>query len=199
MENVGALLNENNKHNLHKVELILSGLGYTSFIKLLDTAKYGALPQHRERVFMVSILGNYSYEFGAKIPLKYKLKDMLDKQVDEKYYLDDKDIERISSWKAQEKPLEKAVDTTLEGGVIGTITARGAGEDHAGMKLVKVIPNSIPIKNNTEQGYLEAQEGDGIDISSRMHHHRGNVQKDKCQTLTTTGGAERGVVVKDET
>ena len=112
MENVGALLNENNKHNLHKVELILSGLGYTSFIKLLDTAKYGALPQHRERVFMVSILGNYSYEFGAKIPLKYKLKDMLDKQVDEKYYLSDEMVEQISNWNGYEKPLENAIDTS---------------------------------------------------------------------------------------
>lgn len=60
------------------------------------------------------------------------------------------------------------------------------------MKLVKVIPNSIPIKNNTQKGYLEAKEGDGVDISSRMHHHRGNVQKDKTQTLTTTGGGRKG-------
>ena len=66
------------------------------------------------------------------------------------------------------------------------------------MKLVKVenFPNTIPIKNNTEKGYLEAKEGDGVDIGSRMEHHRGNVQKDKCQTLLNTGGNERGVIVK---
>lgn len=52
----------------------------------------------------------------------------------------------------------------------------------------------IQIKNATKQGYLEATDGDGIDISSRMEYHRGNVQKDKIQTLTTSGGNDRGVV-----
>lgn len=52
----------------------------------------------------------------------------------------------------------------------------------------------ILIKNATKQGYLEATDGDGVDISSRMEYHRGNVQKDKIQTLTTSGGNDRGVV-----
>ena len=43
----------------------------------------------------------------------------------------------------------------------------------------------LAIKNATKKGYLEATDGDGIDISSRMEHHRGNVQKEKIQTLTT--------------
>lgn len=53
----------------------------------------------------------------------------------------------------------------------------------------------IAIKNATKKGYLEATIGDGIDISSRMEHHRGTVQKDKIQTLTTSGGNDRGVCV----
>ena len=44
------------------------------------------------------------------------------------------------------------------------------------------------IKNATKKGYLEAENGDGIDISSRMESHRGTVQKDKAQTITTMGG-----------
>ena len=55
----------------------------------------------------------------------------------------------------------------------------------------------LAIKNNTKKGYLEAEEGDGIDISSRMEHHRGNVQKGKSQTITTMGGENVGVVVND--
>lgn len=46
----------------------------------------------------------------------------------------------------------------------------------------------IAIKNNTKQGYLEAEEGDGVDISARMEHHRGTVQKGLSQTLSTQGG-----------
>lgn len=53
----------------------------------------------------------------------------------------------------------------------------------------------IPIKNATNQGYLVAEVGDGVDISTRMEHHRGNVQKGSCQTLTTQGGENVGVVV----
>ena len=58
------------------------------------------------------------------------------------------------------------------------------------MQLVK---DNLKIKNATKKGYLEATDGDGIDISSRMEHHRGTVQKDKAQTLTTK--CDIGVVV----
>lgn len=58
------------------------------------------------------------------------------------------------------------------------------------------IPN-LPIKNNNSTGFLLASEGDGIDISSRMIHHRGTVQKGKAQTISTMGGENVGVVVND--
>ena len=48
----------------------------------------------------------------------------------------------------------------------------------------------IAIKNATKKGYLEAEEGDGIDISQRMEYHRGTVQKGLSQTLSTQGGGE---------
>ena len=38
---------------------------------------------------------------------------------------------------------------------------------------------------------------DGVDISTRMHHHRGTVQKNTCQTITTSGGENVGVVIKE--
>jgi len=53
----------------------------------------------------------------------------------------------------------------------------------------------LAVKNNNKKGYLEAYEGDGVDISSRMQHHRGTVQKDKIQTIDTMGGESKGVVV----
>lgn len=59
------------------------------------------------------------------------------------------------------------------------------------------IPNKLKIKNKTKKGYLEAEVGDGIDISSRMQHHRGTVQKGKSQTITTMGGNNIGVIVND--
>ena len=56
---------------------------------------------------------------------------------------------------------------------------------------------AIAIKNNTKQGYLLAEEGDAVDISGRMQWHRGTVQKGVSQTITTAGGDNVGVVIKD--
>lgn len=77
----------------------LSSLGYKNFWKVLN-AKYYGIPQNRERVFMVSILDeNASYEFPKPIPLTLKLVDMLEKEVDEKYFLSEKLIECFCSMK----------------------------------------------------------------------------------------------------
>ena len=54
------------------------------------------------------------------------------------------------------------------------------------------------IKNATKDGYLEAKEGDGVDINSRMEYHRGTVQSGLSQTLTCAGGNDVGVVVKED-
>lgn len=55
---------------------------------------------------------------------------------------------------------------------------------------------SIPIKNGTKKGYLEAHQGDGIDlINPTCNNRRGRVQKDCSQTLTCNNG--RGVVTDD--
>jgi len=133
---------------------------------------------------MVSILGEYSYSFPPKQELKLRLKDMLEDNVDEKYYLTEKQIEDIQHWQAYEKPLEN-MEKTDKNNISPTLTTR-SGAYAAGMILVK---------NATAKGYLEAKEGDGVDISSRMEYHRGTVQKGKAQTLTTQ--CDRGVVNKD--
>lgn len=77
----------------------LSSLGYKNFWKVLNAKDYG-IPQNRERVFMVSILDkDASYEFPKPIPLMLKLVDMLEKEVDEKYFLSEKLIECFCSMK----------------------------------------------------------------------------------------------------
>ena len=53
----------------------------------------------------------------------------------------------------------------------------------------------IRVKNATKKGYLEAYEGDGV--YTNVSTKRGTVQKEMIQTLTTSGGNDRGVVVND--
>ena len=64
-------------------------MGYTNFVKVLNAKDYG-IPQNRERVFMVSILGEASYHFPAPIPLTLRLGDLLEQDVPQKYFLSDR-------------------------------------------------------------------------------------------------------------
>ena len=45
---------------------------------------------------------------------------------------------------------------------------------------------TILVRNATKKGYLEAEEGDGIDCGTRMKYHRGTVQSGMSQTIKTT-------------
>jgi DNA (cytosine-5)-methyltransferase 1 len=83
---------------------------------------------------MVSALGDYYYDFPTPKPLKLRLKNMLEAEVDEKYYLSDVTIERIKNWNAQQDPLKNIDKEKI---VSPCITARGAGEEHSGMILIK--------------------------------------------------------------
>lgn len=129
MENVPEVIGTKNVEHFNQWLAKLESLGYSNFFQILNAKDY-SIPQNRKRCFMVSILGDCAYDFPLKIDLKYRLKDFLEKQVGEKYYLSRNQIERISNWKAQQNPLK---DIEKEKLISPTITARGAGEEHSGM------------------------------------------------------------------
>lgn len=147
-ENVKNLLSKKHKHNFDAYLETMEKLGYKNYYQVLNAKDYG-IPQNRERVFTVSVLGNEKYdfpkgnkcdnkidivgnympsgheagrivnenglaptvkenhgtvtavainfEFPQKQPLKLRLKDLLEDEVDEKYYLSDKMINYISA------------------------------------------------------------------------------------------------------
>ena len=101
MENVPQVHGVNNVDDFNKWQLRLEELGYKNYFQDLIATDYG-IPQTRNRCFMISILGDYSYTFPKSIPLKLKLKDLLEDEVDEKYYLSDKQIKCLSSEKVYE-------------------------------------------------------------------------------------------------
>ena len=70
------------------------------------------------------------FSFPPKQELKLKLKDMLEEEVDEKYYLSESRIRKIANWKAYQKPFEKVQG---KNSVVPTLTARGVGEEHSRM------------------------------------------------------------------
>lgn len=200
-ENVKNLLSKQNKHNYDKYLDALSKMGYTNYARVLNSKNYG-IPQNRERIFTISIRKDVDkgFEFPQKQELRLKLKDVLEKEVPESYYLSESKIEKISKWNAYQKPLEKVYGNES---IVPTLTARGAGEEHSGMILfsdklndaTNIQQEFIPIKNNTKKGYLEAYDGDGVKIN-RVDKRRGNVQPESIPTLMTS--LDIGVVVKED-
>lgn len=86
MENVKALTQKKFLPYLHKWHSFLTEMGYTNFTQILNSKKFG-VPQNRERVFMVSILGDAWFDFPKPFQSDKKLKDLLDENVDDRYYL----------------------------------------------------------------------------------------------------------------
>lgn len=185
MENVPQVHGADNVEDFNKWQLRLEELGYKNYFQDLIATDYG-IPQTRNRCFMVSILGDYNYSFPKPMPLKLKLKDMLEDNVDEKYFLSDKMKQYIFSEDDKYKVNKNSLKLNREIACSKTTREGWTRADTS---------DYITVKNNTKKGYLEATDGDGVDISSRMEYHRGTVQKGKTQTLTTSGGENNGVVV----
>jgi DNA (cytosine-5)-methyltransferase 1 len=86
MENVSAINNKTNMPHFQKWIEFLESKGYSNYWQNLNSKDYG-VAQSRNRCFMVSLLGNFSYEFPKPIPLTKTMKDYLEPEVDDKYYL----------------------------------------------------------------------------------------------------------------
>ena len=87
LENVKNLVGKKFKPQFGEWLSYLESLGYTNYWKVLNAKDYG-VPQNRERVFVVSILGDHKpYKFANKIPLDKCIADILEDEVDEKYYI----------------------------------------------------------------------------------------------------------------
>ena len=88
-ENVKSLVGKKFAKEFAIVLSSLESAGYNNYWQVLNAKDYG-IPQNRERVFIVSIrkdIDNGKFEFPKPFPLELRLKDMLEDNVDEKYYL----------------------------------------------------------------------------------------------------------------
>lgn len=95
-ENVKNLLSKKHRHNFDAYLEAMDKLGYHSQYQVLNAKDFG-VPQNRERVFTVSIRNDLNADFKFPEPqgLTIRLKDVLEPQVDEKYYLSDEQTKRL--------------------------------------------------------------------------------------------------------
>jgi len=110
LENVKNLVGKKFKAQFEEWLQKLDELGYNTYRKVLNAKNYG-IPQNRERVFAISIRKDIDtgYEFPIGFDNGKRLKDILESEVDEKYYLSDKIQQRL-----------KITDPTFTKNIIGT-------------------------------------------------------------------------------
>lgn len=86
MENVPQVHSEKNLPDFEDWILFLRHLGYSNYYGDLNAKDFG-VPQNRERCFMVSMLGKYDFQFPKTIPLEKVINDVLEEEVEEKYFI----------------------------------------------------------------------------------------------------------------
>lgn len=124
MENVKNLVGDKHKHNFIRWLHVLEMMGYQNYYKVLNAKDYG-VPQNRERVFVVSILGCQQYLFPNPIKLEKRLKDILERDVDEKYYLSQKLIDGFLDKQARGDTFAaRGINIREKDGYASTLTAR---------------------------------------------------------------------------
>lgn len=156
MENVPNVIGKKNIGDFNEWLSFLEGLGYKNFYKILNAKDYG-IPQNRKRCFMISILKskNQIYEFPKPIPLTLKLADMLEDEVDEKYFLSDIRLERV-------------INTTFESGnsglkiLIPEKTKRGYAEAELGDGVYINRPHQK--RGVVQKGMIQTLKTSGNDV-----------------------------------
>lgn len=118
LENVKNLVGKKFKPDFDEWLNHLESLGYKNYYQVLNAKDYG-IPQNRERVFVVSILGEHEpYKFPDPVELELRLKDVLEDEVDEKFYLSE-ELHNRFEYKGNFKNDIKLLGTTNPNATIG--------------------------------------------------------------------------------
>lgn len=162
MENVPDVIgNKNIKHFANWLEK-LESLGYRNYWKILNAKDYG-IPQNRERCFMISLLGDYYFDFPPTQKLVIKLNDLLEENVDEKFYLSDRAIIGSLTTNFASSKLENKVP---KNGISPTICAR----DYKDPKCtIELNGKSYPIeKVGGGNNYVQFKRDGRLDMENRV-------------------------------
>ena len=165
-ENVKNVIGKKHRHNFDKYLVSLQQLGYNNYWQIMNAKDYG-IPQNRERVFVLSIRRDIDngYEFPEPFPLKLRLKDMLDAEVDEKFYLSNKGVngllnafvdgrEHKPNLMTNETEYSPTIDTC-----VGSQTHRSPYIDESSNKI-KQVGQLYPNSGNPQAGRV--YDADGI-------------------------------------
>ena len=186
-ENVKALTSKKFTEEFKTVLESLEEVGYNNYWQVLNAKDYG-IPQNRERVFIISIRKDIDkgFTFPSPIPLELRLKDLLEDNVDESFYISEK--LKNGLLRACQRP-HKPTFLNNETEISKCLDTRIGSSVHWGQY--------VEVKEATKQGYAEASLGDSINLEHpNSKTRRGRVGKEVAQTLTTS--CNQAVVVSSE-
>lgn len=152
LENVKNLVGKKFKAQFEAWIKWLDLIGYNTHWKI-ENAKHKGVPQSRERVFAVSIrkdIDDQSFQFPEDIPLTVRLKNVLEQNVDEKYYLPDENLDKI-----------------LNATFMKQIKSAGTPEVH---QIMNVMPGTN--RPNPNQGRVYDKEGIDPSLTTMEGGHR---------------------------
>lgn len=113
MENVPQVHSRENIPDFQKWIDFLAGKGYSNYWQDLNAKDYG-VAQNRERCFMVSLRGEWNYKFPQPLPLKRRIKDYLEDEVDEKYYINNEKAQKLIQTLIENGALDRFSDFEME-------------------------------------------------------------------------------------
>lgn len=204
IENVKNLTGKKFKKEFDMVLSDLDEAGYNSYYKVLNAKNYG-IPQNRERVFIISIrkdLDNGQFKFPEPFDNGIRLKDILEDEVDEKFYLSDDKVQKfLSNFNQSELPV-----TTRNSDISSTVRAsyykngsrniceniengngyEGVVESNS-VKQIGNIANSNSSWSNPQTGHIYSAEG----ISPTLNTCGGGQREPKIITGLVTNKGEQ--------
>ena len=240
-ENVKGLVNHDKGKTLDTIIQVANDSGYIVDYEILNSKFFG-VPQNRERWFLIGVRedlieaepwiveGNtiipkskkrigewaktFNFDWPAQESVTTRLRDILETEVDEKYYLDDektaKLVAQLEAKKPDERMSRQAIETFneseqpkehgdmiqaynrqhLKDGICPTLTTRPEGFKTASLPIVE----GIAIKEATKKGYAIAEEGDSVNVQfPDSKTRRGRVGKQIANTLEASS-INQGVV-----
>lgn len=193
MENVPDVIGSKNLPHFIVWRDKLESMGYKCYWQVLNSKDYG-IPQNRERCFMISILGDYYYSFPREIKLPSKLIDMLETQVDEKFYLSQKAIRGKLETKFRVTSFEGCLPQ--EDGCCRTLCAR----DYKDPKCVVEIEEPIACELRCDEGIRTFKDNimgtlRTIDGCGDKHIIEPTLKEQLCDRLVESGLLKVGTVI----
>ena len=188
MENVPDVIGNANIKDFNDWQKSLETLGYNNYVQLLNAKHYG-IPQNRNRAFMVSILGDYSYTFPKRQKLTLRLKDFLEDEVDEKYYLSENYIKTFTKELNGKYPRKKRFmqsihkDNNVIAWTIGTRTGERPTDNFMLEPVIKT--------DNKESKVYKIKNED-------MPRHRLYDVNNVCFTITTADNQQPYIIQKSK-